>query len=174
MNLNLHLNLRTRNFSKKKCIAEVSAWMLVNKPKLNPPKTEYILVQSKHNLAKYGEFCIKVGDADVKPSASVRNLGVFMDRGNTSEGQINALCEKCSFHLRRIGSIRRILPLQVIVTALVLSDLDYCNALLCGITAHQVQRIQRIQNWAARMISGIKPILKIILRQLFKSFTGSP
>ena len=125
----------------KKCIAEVSAWMLINKLKLNPSKTEYILVQSKHNLAKYGEFCIKVGDADVKPSASVRNLGVFMDRGNTCESQVNALCKKCTFHLRRIGSIRRFLPrdvLQGIVTALVLSNLDYCNALLSGITANQL------------------------------------
>ena len=133
--------------------------MLVNKLKLNPSKKEYILVQSKHNLAKYGEFCINVGDADVKPSASVRNLGVFMDRGNTREIQVNTLCEKCTFHLRRIGSIRRFLPrdvLQGIVTALVLSNLDYCNALLSGITAHQLQRLQRIQNWAARMISGIK------------------
>ena len=133
--------------------------MLINKLKLNPSKTEYILVQSKHNFAKYGEFCIKVGDADVKPSASVRNLGVFMDRGNTSESQVNALCKKCTFLLRRIGSIRSFLPrdvLQGIVTALVLSNLDYCNALLSGITAHQLQRLQRIQNWAARMISGIK------------------
>ena len=88
--------------------------MLINKFKLNPSKTEYILVQSKHNLAKYGEFCIKVGDADVKPSASVRNLGVFMDRGNTSESQVNALCKKCTFHLRRIGSIRRFLPRDVL------------------------------------------------------------
>ena len=95
----------------------------------------------------------------VTRSASVRNLGVFMDRGNTSESQVNALCKKCTFHLRRIGSIRRFLPrdvLQGIGTALVLSNLDYCNALLSGITAHQLQRLQRIQNWAARMISEIK------------------
>ena len=153
----------------EKCIAEVSAWMLVNKPKLNSSKTEYILVQSKHNLAKYGEFCIKVVDTDVKPNA-------FMDRGNTSESQVNALCKKCTFHLRRIGSIRHFLPrdvLQGIGTALVLSNLDYCNALLSGITAHQLQRLKRIQNWAARMISGIK-LKDHILRQFFKTFTDSP
>ena len=53
----------------------------------------------------------------------------------------------------------RFLPrdvLQGIVTALVLSSLDYCNGLLSGITALKVQRLQRVQNWAARMISGIK------------------
>ena len=42
------------------------------------------------------------------------------------------------------------------MTALVLSNLEYCNALLSSITAHQLQRLQRIQKWAARMISGIK------------------
>ena len=151
---------------EKLCIAEVSAWMSVNKLKLNPYKTEYILVQSKHNHAKYGEFCIKVGDADVKPSASVRNLGAFMDRRNTSESQVNALCKKFTFHFRRIGTIRRLLPrdvLQGIVTALVLSNLDYCIALLSGITAHQAQRLQRIQNWAASEIKlkdHITPILQ--------------
>ena len=47
----------------EKCIAEVSAWMLVSKLKLNPSKTEYILVQSKHNLAEYGDmnFVLKCG-----------------------------------------------------------------------------------------------------------------
>ena len=43
--------------------------------------------------------------------------------------------------------------------------LDYCNALLSGITAHQLQRLQRIQNWDAMMIA---------LRKFFKTFTGSP
>ena len=103
----IHPNQKIENaqFQIEKGIAEVSAWMLVNKIKLNPSKTEYILVQSKHNLAKYGDFCIKVGDADVKPSASVRNLGKFMGGGNTSEGQINELCKKCTFHFRHFQGI---------------------------------------------------------------------
>ena len=49
--------------------------MLVNKLKLNPSKTEYILVQSKRNIATYGGCCIKVGDADVKPNRNIATYG---------------------------------------------------------------------------------------------------
>ncbi len=44
--------------------------------------------------------------------------------------------------------------------------LDYGNALLCGYPGRQIQKLQRVQNVAARLISGrrkydhITPVLK--------------
>ena len=60
----------------------------------------------------------------MKPDASIRNIGVFMDTRNTSQSKLNALCKNRPFHLRNMGIIRRFLPgyvLQSIGTALGLS-----------------------------------------------------
>ena len=53
----------------------------------------------------------------------------------------------------------------IIVQALVISRLDYCNSLLCGLPTILIKRLQRVQNAAARVIAKagrrdhISPIL---------------
>ncbi len=69
---------------------------------------------------------------------------------------VNSICAKCNFHLRRISSIRDYLTKDACrsaVVSLVLSTLDYCNALLAGPPSTQIARLQRLQNWAARLIT---------------------
>ena len=39
------------------------------------------------------------------------------------------------------------------VLALVVSRLDYCNALLAGASQHQLEKLQRLQNRAARLVA---------------------
>ena len=41
---------------------------------------------------------------------------------------------------------------QSLVVALVLSRLDYCNSVLVGLPANLIQRLQSVQNAAARLI----------------------
>ena len=77
--------------------------------------------------------------------------------------------KKASYAIRLIGRIRKYLPsdgLKVLVNSLVISRLDYCNSLLCDIPKYQRDKLQRIQNTAARMITEarssdhITPLLK--------------
>jgi len=57
--------------------------------------------------------------------------------------------------LRQIRSIKRSLPRPVLislVSSLVLSRLDYCISVLCGISHQQLQRLQSVLNASARLI----------------------
>jgi hypothetical protein len=75
------------------------------------------------------------------------------------ESQITSSCRKAYFHLRRIARIRRFLSRSALcqfVHALVLSQLDYGNCLLVGLPATSLVRLQRVQNSAARLISGVR------------------
>ena len=49
------------------------------------------------------------------------------------------------------------------------SRLDYCNSLLFGVTYSLVQRLQAVQNAAARLISGTRRSehITLVLRQLY-------
>ena len=86
-----------------------------------------------------------------------------MNRGEIgASGQCTLQKMFISSETHRQHYIRRFLPctdlyntIHVhIVTAIVLSSLDYCNALLSGTTAHKPH--QGVQDWAARMISGVE------------------
>ncbi len=68
---------------------------------------------------------------------------------------ITKTARSCRFALYNIKKIRSFLwehATQLLVQALVLSTLDYCNALLAGLTASPIKPLQLIQNAAARLI----------------------
>ena len=111
------------------------------------------------------------GDYAVVPSPLVRNLGVIRDSVAEMERQIKAGCNISYMHLYNISKIRCYLnkqSLACIIHAFVTCRLDYGNALLCGYTGTQIQKLQRVQSVAARLISGhrkydhITPVLKDI------------
>jgi len=66
-----------------------------------------------------------------------------------------ACSRACFYHLRRIRQVRPFLDepaTRQLVQAFVTSRLDYCNALFANSTVAVRQRLQRIQNSAARLI----------------------
>ena len=86
---------------------------------------------------------------------SVKNLGMYLDRFLTIEKQCSSVARSCYMHLRRIGSIRPFITedaCKILVNSLVTSRLDYGNALLYGINKQLTNKLQRIQNTAARII----------------------
>ena len=66
---------------------------------------------------------------------------------------------RCFATSRQLRSIRRCIPMSVfhsLVSALVLSRLDYCNSLLINLPLTHIQRLQSVQNAAARLIFNLR------------------
>ena len=87
------------------------------------------------------------------------NLGVIMDKTLSFSEHINDMCKKASYAKRLIGRIRKYLPsdgLKMLVNSLVISRLDYYNNLLYDVPKCQRDKLRRIQNTAARMITGAR------------------
>jgi len=104
---------------------------------------------------------INVNQCVVKPVTVVRDLGVWLDAGLSMRSHVSRVAQTCfSYHLRRIRAVRRQLGRDVtarLVTALVLSRLDYCNAMLAGLPASTVVPFQRVLHAAARTVMDLKP-----------------
>ncbi len=86
---------------------------------------------------------------------TARNLGVVIDDKLNFADHITKTAGSCRFALYNIKKIRPFLSehaTQLLVQALVLSRLDYCNALLAGLPASSIKPLQLIQNAAARLI----------------------
>jgi len=73
---------------------------------------------------------------------------------------VSRVAQTCFFHLRRLRSVRRQLSHDVsvkLVFALVLSRLDYCNAVRAGLPASTLAPLQRVLHAAARLVLDLKP-----------------
>jgi len=63
-----------------------------------------------------------------------------------------AVAQSCNYHSQAICHIRRLLSTELAVTlacTLILTRLDYCNSMLYGAPASNIQVLQRVQNNAA-------------------------
>ena len=87
---------------------------------------------------------------------SAKSLGVTCDMHMSFHAHVSSICRSSFCHLRNLSKIRKYLTKEsaaVVVHAFVTSKLDYCNALLCGLPIYQLQRLQYVQNTAARVVS---------------------
>ncbi len=104
---------------------------------------------------RYYNFSIQLGSSTITPSRTARNLGVVIDDQLSFTDHIATTARSCRFALYNIRKIRPFLSeqaAQLLVQALVLSRLDYCNALLAGLPACTIKPLQLIQNAAARVV----------------------
>ena len=124
---------------------------------MNDDKTKVMLITPKHMAKNIKCPNLVVGDQEVIPTSCVSNLGVTMDSQASMEQHVNKVCRAAYMHLHTISKIRAHLDrssLEKIVHAFVTSKLDYGIALLCGYPNVLLQRLQRIQNTAACIITG--------------------
>ncbi len=119
------------------CLADILAWMKKHHLQLNLAKTELLVFPATPTLQH--DFTIQLGSSTITPSASVRNLGVIFDDQLTFKEHIAKTARSCRFALHNIRKIRPFLTehaAQLLVQALFISRLDYCNALLAGLPSN--------------------------------------
>ena len=93
----------------------------------------------------------------IVPCISAVNLGVVFNECMTGELQVSKICNLSYFHLRNLSSIRNCLTTNAahnfFCHAFISSRLDYCNALLYGLSKYLVDRLQCVKNSAARVVN---------------------
>ncbi len=127
--------------------------MKVHHLQLNLTKTDLLLFPATPALQH--DFTIQLGSSTIIPSSSVRNLGVIFDEQLTFKDHIAKTAGSCRFALHNIRKIRPFLTehaAQLLVQALVISRLDYCNSLLAELPSNTIKPLQMIQNATARLV----------------------
>ena len=84
----------------------------------------------------------------------MKNLGVLLDGELSFKQQISHCAKSCFSTIRQISSVKTFLSIdqrKVLVTALVLSQLDYCNGILY-VNNSELKQLQNVQNCAVKLI----------------------
>ena len=148
--------------SVQDCVVAVSKWCASKRLQLNAKKTELLWFGSVTELRKVDPSLrsLTVGTDVIQPVDVVRDLGVYFDSHLTMKAHVARVARTCFFHLRRLRSIRRSLGRDVtarLVSALVISRLDYCNSMLTHLPASTLAPLQRVLNAAVRLVHDLGP-----------------
>ena len=172
--LKFSLKFQYHNINVKvpQLVAQISKWMGEHFLKINPDKTEVILFcppSAKSIPTIQGVF---IGDTCIRFSETVKLLGVVLDTHLTFDSHVNKVVSESFYHLKNVSKIKRYLTLaetEKVIHAIVTSKLDYCNALLNESKSATVTKLQKVQNYAARLVKNLPgniPVTDTVLQDL--------
>ena len=148
-------DLNQLSLKMQSCIEDIKSWMTTNKLKLNEEKTEILCCSTNKTVTKVPLNEFHVAEQKIDFSVKAKNLGVLFDEKLTMNDHVNYMSKCIHFELRKIGQLCTILDpnsIKTLVCAFVFSRLDYCNALLAGLPDNIINKLQRTQNQAARIV----------------------
>ncbi|XP_068561742.1 LOW QUALITY PROTEIN: uncharacterized protein [Cebidichthys violaceus] len=143
------------------CLTDIKIWMQANFLKLNSDKSEIFIIGPKSLNKFQHNFSLCIGGNTVPASTHVRNLGIIFDQTLSYERHVNHITKNTFFHLKNIAGLRPSLssappspPLtETLIHAVITCRLDYCNCILYGSPTKIINKLQYIQNSAARLLS---------------------
>ncbi len=141
------------------CVGTIQAWMKCNLLKLNEGKTEVIFFAARSKQCHITNLTLQFGDSTIHTTDKVKNLGCWWNTLMSMDTHVNAVAKGCFFQLRKIGHIRRHLnedSVKTLVQSLVVSKMDYDNALLAGAKKETIKVFTKVQNRAAQIVARVQ------------------
>ena len=123
--------------------------------KLNDDKTEFLGIGTPQQLEKVDIMSICVGNSDIHPVPTARNLGSWFDSRLSMSKHITKIHASSFFYLYNIRRIRNYLSqtsTETLIYAFVSSRINYCDSLSYGLPDSLLNKLQSVQNACARLI----------------------
>ena len=123
--------------------------------KLDEDETDVLPSDQSGRTPTFSSNTISIGGTSIPFSNTIKTLGVYFDSDLSFEQQVSSIVKSCHFLIRSLSRVRPYLTQKAantIAVSLVLSKLDYCNSLLSGLPQKHIQRLQAVQNEAAKVI----------------------
>ena len=155
-------NLNSLKTQISNCLKEIKSWMSRNFLQVNESKTELLLIGNIiHESSLHENFCIDFDGTDVYCSEEgfVKSLGINLDVGLTLENHITDVCKQCFSQLKNLGRTGRYLNSEIklmLIKTLILSKVDYCNAIYANISTRLIKKLQSIINACIRFVYCLK------------------
>ena len=128
-----------------------------------------MVLGSQQMICKLPSFKLSFLGKELLPTDSVKDLGVVFDPTLSFDSHITALAATCISRLAQINRAKHAFNpnlLVNIINALVFSRLFYCSTVWSNASDKNLRKLQHVQNFAAKIISGkrkfdhITPVLR--------------
>ena len=135
----------------------LSSWLKANKLSLNVAKTELMIIGSRQRLsAQCDDVEIRIDDQIIKRVVHTKSLGLTIDARLSWGKHVEEICKKVS---SAIGALKRVRPFIsketaiLIYNTLIMPHFDYCSPVWDCLSGYLSDKLQKLQNRAARVIT---------------------
>ena len=126
---------------------------------VNPEKTKVLVLGTRQHLQQLPNFSIKFLSKQIKPVPVAKDLGVLLDSCLAYSDHIATTVSSCTYSLFQINRVKHLLDrktLLLVIHSLVFSRLYYCSSVWSNTSKENVKKLQRVQNFAARILVGLR------------------
>ena len=138
-------------------VLEIKSWMDQVHLKMNESKTEFIYFGWPSQLDKCIKTSININGEEIVRANITKYLGAYLDSKLDFKEHIKTKCKAAMLNIYKIRAARKNLTRSAcnkLMVSLVLSHLDYANSLLGNLPKTSINKIQLVQNIAARITLG--------------------
>ena len=132
------------------CTKDIMTCCASNGLSCNADKPKAVHISSCYSISEKFDK-IQIGDAILTPHSYC--AGPWYNHWPSS-GHVKNICKSASFAIKNIGRIRKYMSqsdCERIIHSFITSKPDYCNGILYGLSQAQLDKLQRMQNTAARI-----------------------
>ena len=140
-------------------LSKLNQWLKANKLNLNVAKTEFMIMGSRQRLNARADgrpINLNIEGKNIKRVDTSKSLGVFIDKNLSWEKHINEISKKISSGIGALKQVRPFVTLDTaikIYKALIEPHFDYCSPVWHGISNKLNDKLQKLQNRAARVLT---------------------
>ena len=157
-------NITELKYNIQKCVTVVHEWYESNKLVINTSKSNVMLLTTRQMLSNMRDTALNVFIGNHKlvthklPQCnSIKYLGVDIDNVLSWNLQTDSISKKLVFIISRLSRLKPVLPSQMLMyiyTSIIQPKIDYAISIWGYTTAHNINKVQRLQNRAARILTG--------------------
>ena len=156
-----------------KDLEKIASWCCDNSLLINPEKTKLLVLGTRQMLQRLpADFHVTLLGKKVTPSPSARDLGLQVDSTLNYDEHVPQTVSSCIGSLCQINRVKHLFDartLERVINALVFSKLYYCSPVWSNTSKKNISKLQKVQNFACRIITGkrkfdhITPALSCLL-----------
>ena len=144
------------------CLTAIKRWMTLHFMKLNDEKTQFIILGKTPIVEKCNGISLELSECTIPQTDfkndSAKSLGIKLDDKLSMMRQAKDINRKCYWTLSNLRTFGHYLDQDLkiaLVKTLVLSKIDYCNALYAGTNSSVIRKLNSTINNAVRFIFNI-------------------
>ena len=152
-------NIEEVHYKLQSCLDNVSKWYNRNRLLINIEKSKVMVIGNSYQLKALNlqDFVIDFNDSPLELVERAKYLGMYINSDMSWEFHITNLCKQMDYYMSLLRRLRPIFPRKLLLQiykSYIQPKFDYGITIYGCTTQQNLNLVQRLQNHAARLITG--------------------